>query len=83
MGIAVRLTSKASTLTTNKLAPLIADRDELATKLAALSKFITTPAFNAIATEEAARLHLQKAIMVQYLEVLDLRIQFNQKDAKE
>ena len=70
-------------MTTNKLAPLIADRDELAAKLGALSKFITTPAFNAIATEEAARMHLQKAIMTQYLEVLDLRIKFNQKDAKE
>ena len=70
-------------MTTNELTPLIADRDELAAKLAVLSKFITTPAFNTIATEEAARLHLQKAIMVQYLEVLELRIKFNQKDAKE
>ena len=35
------------------------------------------------ATEEAARMHLQKAIMTQYLEVLELRIKFNQKDAKE
>ena len=65
------------------LTRLITERDELSTKLNALGSFLKTEAFNAIATEEAARLHLQKAIMAQYLEVLDLRIQFNQKDAKE
>lgn len=65
------------------LTRLITERDELSTKLNALGSFLKTEAFNAIATEEAARLHLQKAIMTQYLEVLDLRIQFNQKDAKE
>ena len=65
------------------LTRLITERDELSAKLSALGSFLKTEAFNAIATEEAARLHLQKAIMIQYLEVLDLRIQFNQKDAKE
>ena len=65
------------------LTRLITERDELSTKLNALGSFLKTEAFNAIATEEAARLHLQKAIMAQYLEVLDLRIKFNQKDAKE
>ena len=65
------------------LTRLITQRDELSTKLNALGSFLKTEAFNAIATEEAARLHLQKAIMVQDLEVLELRIKFNQKDAKE
>lgn len=65
------------------LTRLITERDELSTKLNALGSFLKTEAFNAIATEEAARLHLQKAIMAQYLEVLELRIKFNQKDAKE
>ena len=70
-------------MTNTFLTRLITERDELSTKLNALSSFLKTEAFNAIATEEAARLHLQKAIMAQYLEVLDLRIKFNQKDAKE
>ena len=65
------------------LTRLITERDELSTKLNALGSFLKTEAFNAIATEEAARLHLQKAIMVQDLEVLELRIKFNQKEAKE
>ena len=70
-------------MTNTFLTRLITERDELSTKLNALGAFLKTEAFNAIATEEAARLHLQKAIMTQYLGVLDLRIQFNQKDAKE
>jgi hypothetical protein len=65
------------------LTRLITERDELSTKLNAIGSFLKTEAFNAIATEEAARLHLQKAIMTQYIEVLELRIKFNQKDAKE
>ena len=65
------------------LTRLITERDELSTKFNALGSFLKTEAFNTIATEEAARLHLQKAIMAQYLEVLELRIKFNQKDAKE
>jgi len=60
------------------LTRLITEREELSTKFNALGSFLKTEAFNAIATEEKARLHLQFAIMEQYVGVLTLRIQFNE-----
>ena len=59
------------------------EHSELASKLTLLDKFITTEAFLKLATAEAARLHLQSAIMRQYVDVLALRIAFAEESNDE
>jgi len=63
---------------------VIAERQELDTRLRALVEFIHSPAFEALGHEEMARLNCQTRFMCNYREVLDERIAaFNETAAVE
>jgi hypothetical protein len=53
---------------------VVAESDELSTRLAALKTFIDSDRFESVDTAEQGRLQRQKLIMVEYLAVLNERV---------
>lgn len=53
---------------------VVTERDELQTKLTALSKFIDSDIFDTLPSAEQGRLQRQKLIMIDYVAVLNERI---------
>lgn len=53
---------------------VVTERDELQTKLGALSRFIDSELFDTLPHAEQGRLQRQKLIMIEYVAVLNERI---------